>query len=349
MSLATSVTHGPEAALRGHISARSAHVCRLRALVRSVPAARLAAFVGASGQSPQAERFVKLRRGAYTLGADQLTPEDALIVMACAVHEAAGRAPVFSHDTARSIWGLPAIGPRCGLVEYTLPPGARGRTSNVRRRRTGLATTFVEIGGLRVTSYERTIVDHARHARLESGIAACDSALHLGLTTREALLTELCRVPRGARGRSMANLAVHLADGSAESPLESLSRTRMFQASLPMPQLQHWFDDGDGRIGRTDFYWPQLGLVGESDGELKYEMSQEDPGRGVIDALLREKKREQRLRRHPDIDDVARWDWGEALPPGKLHAVLAAHGVHPVLDGGWPVPDGPLPRRAFLQ
>ena len=147
----------------------------------------------------------------------------------------------------------------------------------------------------------------------------------------------------------MANLAVHLADGSAESPLESLSRTRMFQASLPMPQLQHWFDDGDGRIGRTDFYWPQLGLVGESDGELKYEMSQEDPGRGVIDALLREKKREQRLRRHPDIDDVARWDWGEALPPGKLHAVRAAHGVHAVLDGGWPVPDGPLPRRAFLQ
>lgn len=199
-----------------------------------------------------------------------------------------------------------------------------------------------------MTPYERTIVDHARHARLESGVAACDSALHLGLTTREALLAELERVPRGARGRSMANLAIHLADGRVESPLESLSRARMFQAGLPMPTLQPLFDDADGFIGRTDFYWPQLGLVGESDGELKYEVPEGDPGREAVDALLEEKRREQRLRRHAEIDDVVRWGWGEALPPGKLHTVLAAYGLRAALDGGWPVPDGPLPKRAFF-
>ena len=279
---------------------------------------------------------------------EQLTREDARIVMAWAVHEAAHRPPVFSHDTARIIWELPAIGSRPELVEYTLPPGARGRSADVRRRRTGLATGFVEIGGLRVTPYERTIVDHARHAPLESAIAVCDSALHLGRTTREALLAELALVPRGARGRCMANLAIHLANGLAESPLESLSRTRMFQLSLPMPQLQQWFDDPDGRIGRTDFYWAEFGLAGESDGELKYAVPEDDSDQVAVDVLLREKKREERLRRHPEIDDVARWGWDEAFPPGKLHDVLAAYGLRPVLDGGWPVPDGPLPKRAFL-
>ncbi|MBB2891223.1 hypothetical protein [Flexivirga oryzae] len=294
-------------------------------------------------------RPAKLRRNAYcTSECDGLSDDDAHILMACAVSDAAGAPPTLSHETARIIWGLPAIGRPPARVEYIVPPGTRGRTPHVRRRRTGLASAFVGIGALRVTPYERTIVDHARHARLESGVAACDSALHLGLTTREALLAELERVPRGARGRSMANLAIHLADARAESPLESLSRTRMFQASLPMPELQQWFDDTDGQVGRTDFYWPQLGLVGESDGDLKYGVAEGDPGQRAVDALLAEKRREQRLRRHPEIDDVARWDWGEALPPGKLHTVLAAYGLRAVLDGGWPVPDGPLPKRAFF-
>jgi hypothetical protein len=146
----------------------------------------------------------------------------------------------------------------------------------------------------------------------------------------------------------MAELAIHLADGRAESPLESLSRTRMFQLSLPMPDLQARFFDGDGFIGRTDFHWPALGLVGESDGDVKYAVAEGDSGQEVVDALLQEKQREKRLRRHPDVDDVARWGWDDALPPGNLHAVLAKYGLRPVLDGGWPVPDGPLPKRAFL-
>lgn len=205
------------------------------------------------------------------------------------------------------------------------------------------------MGGLLVTPYERTLVDHARHASLESGIAVCDNALHLGLTTRDALLAEHDKIPKGRRGRSMAQLAIHLADGRSESPLESLSRTRMFQASLPMPDLQPRFEDREGFIGRTDFWWPSLGLVGESDGDVKYAVPEGDPGQAAIDVLLQEKKREQRLRRHPDVDDVARWDWDDALPPGRLHGVLTTHRLHSVLDGGWPVPDGPLPRRAFVS
>lgn len=293
--------------------------------------------------------YRKLRRNAYaTAGHQELSWQDQLIVMACAVQDAARCDPLFAHVTAAAVWGLPMIGSRSELVEHSLPPDAQGRSANVRRRRTALQTPYVDIGDLRVTPYERTIVDHARHASLESAVSVCDDALHRSLTTRDALLAEWQRVPKGHRGRRMAELAIHLADARAESPLESLSRVRMFQASLPMPELQWKFFHGDEFIGRTDFYWTNLGLVGECDGKLKYAVAQEDSGRSAVHALLQEKQRELRLRRHTDVHDVARWNWDEALLPGRLNSILSAHSVRSVLDGGWPVPEGPLPRRAFV-
>lgn len=347
MNLASSDPISTVVALEAHRRKRSERVEQLRSLVRSTPAARLAAFGLAVGDRPG--QLVKLRQAAYADGLENLSPEDLLIVKACAVQEATARPVVFSHGTADAVWAQPTIGGRSALVEYIMPPGARGRSADVRRRRTGLATECVEVGGLLVTPYERALVDHARHAPLESGISVCDNALHLGLTTREALLGEHDKVPKGRRGRCMAQLAIYLADSRAESPLESLSRTRMFQASLPMPDLQPRFEDREGFVGRTDFWWPSLGLVGESDGDLKYAVPEGDSGEAAIAVLLREKKREQRLRRHPDVDDIARWDWDDALPPGRLHGVLTAHRLRSVLDGGWPVPSGPLPKRAFVS
>lgn len=337
-------SHAPH---RIHLRERTRHVQRMRALVASVPAVRLAAFgIGADTGSPQR---LKLRRNAYATAAySELSWQDQLIVMACAVQDATDRDPLFSHVTAAAIWGLPMIGSRCELVEYTLPPDARGRTPNVRRRRTEQYAAATNIGGLRVTTYERTVIDHARHAKLASAIAVCDNAFHEKLTTRDRLQAEFGLIPRAARGCRMAELAIHLADGRAESPLESLSRTRMFQTGLPRPDLQSRFEDGSGFVGRTDFYWPALGLIGEADGGLKYAVTEGDSGRDTVEALLREKKRERRLRQLPEIDDVARWDWDDALPPGKLHAVLAGFGLRTVLDGGWPLPDGPLPKRAFV-
>lgn len=344
MTLAANDPSAPTA-LGGHLVARAAHVEKLRALVHSTPALRLAARGFELGDNTG---LAKLRRNAYLEATpDQLSSADALILMACAVHDAAPQPPTFALGTAEAIWDLPTIGSRSLLVEHTVAPGTRGRSPNVRRRRTSLAPSTVEIGGLHVTPYERTVVDHARHTALESAISVCDNAFRLSLSTREELLAELARVPKGSRGRRMAQLAIHLADPLAESPLESLSRTRMFQLGLPRPQLQATFHDFEGFIGRVDFYWPKLGLVGECDGELKYAIPPGEPGQAAIDTLLREKWREQRLRRSQDVDDVARWGWDDAMPPTKLHAVLSAVGLRSTVDGGWPVPDGPLPARAF--
>lgn len=343
MSIAAGEPESGHELLAAHLRRRAEHVERLRDLVRVAPARRLAAF-----RVDDATEVVKLRRAAYALlGAGDLAEPDKLIVMACAVQEVAGRPPIFSDDTAAAVWELPTVGVRSRRVEYAVPPGMRGRTPDVRRRRCALPTSYVEVGGLRVTPYERTLVDHTRHASLESAVSVCDNALHLGLTVRDALLAEWDRLPKGYRGRHMAQLAIYLADGRAESPLESLSRVRMFQVGLPKPELQVRFEDAGGFVGRTDFHWKHLGLIGECDGALKYALPEDDSDRSPVDVLLDEKAREQRLRRLPEVADVVRWGWNDALSPGRLHGILSAHGLRSVLDGGWPVPDGPLPKGAF--
>ena len=56
----------------------------------------------------------------------------------------------------------------------------------------------------------------------------------------------------------------------AESVGESLSRSQMHLLDFPPPLLQATFDRSDGAIDRVDFDWPEFGLFGEFDGDVKY-------------------------------------------------------------------------------
>ncbi len=117
---------------------------------------------------------------------------------------------------------------------------------------------------------------------------------------------------------------------------------------MPLPELQVDFWDDAGFIGRTDFYLPQLRIIGECDGAVKYAVSAQQSSKQVVDALLREKSRETRLRRHGDVRDVFRWGWAEAFDPSRFFDILVAAGIHPVAEGGWPLPPGPLPSNAYF-
>ncbi|RNI25307.1 hypothetical protein [Flexivirga caeni] len=331
----------PEDAVRPYAKQRDAHVESLRAGLHLVTKDRL--------PRNEVRPFTKLRRGAYAYDGQQLEEADALILLACAVEAKAQTPPVFAQGTAAAIWGFPVVGRIPHRVEDVVPPDSHGRAPQARRRRTSIDADYVIIGGLRVTTCERTVIDHARYAPLESAIAMIDSAIRCGVTARRALLAELESLPKGTRGCRMATLAVYLADPKAESVLESLSRARMFQLGLPRPQLQVEFTDRRGLVGRVDFYWPQLEIVGESDGMSKYVAAEGVSAREAVDVVLREKERELRLRRSNGVRDVLRWGWNDALRPGLLFEVLAAGGVRPVLDGGWSLPDGPLPRTAFAE
>ncbi|MFW0788876.1 hypothetical protein [Gordonia sp. CPCC 205333] len=210
------------------------------------------------------------------------------------------------------LWGLPIQ--RVVVHDFTRPPGTR--QSGVMRLVTDLrAPDLVSLDDveLPLTTPARTVVDIARrHARIPA-IALGDAALHAKLCNVEDLNRELGRA-RGMTGIRRARVAVTLMDGLAESVLESRSRIEMLDLGLPIPVLQHQVYDAAGEfVARIDFYWPDCRLIGEADGELKYES---DPT-----AVRREKARTDRL--HELGFRVVRWGWSTVNRPEELREKIA--------------------------
>lgn len=200
--------------------------------------------------------------------------------------------------TAATLHGLPLLG--------SAPPEPQLLERREQRPlHHGQSTTLppydaVQVLGVPATSLARTAMDVSRRHGWLQGVVVADAVLARG-TPRSALqdVVDRCSVWPGAR---QAVRALEMADGRSESPLESLGRVRMREQGLPDPELQVWFGDEDGVIGRVDHYWPEYRTVAEADGALKYD----EPG-----ALFAEKQREDRLR--DAAYEVVRYTWADAL------------------------------------
>jgi hypothetical protein len=120
---------------------------------------------------------------------------------------------------------------------------------------------------------------------------------------------------RGWPGVPRARQVAKLIDGRAESPGESVSRVRCWEAGLPKPTLQYVVRCDGVQIGRCDFAWEELGTLGEFDGRVKYgRLLRADES--IQDVVYREKQREDALR---DLGwQVVRWTWGELYEPGTV-------------------------------
>src|SRR5690242_9228506 len=71
----------------------------------------------------------------------------------------------------------------------------------------------------------------------------------------------------GLRGVRRAAKALDVADGSAESPPESLTRMLLVAAGFPRPVTQIVVRDDDGHpVYRLDMGWPQYKVAVEYDG-----------------------------------------------------------------------------------
>lgn len=336
------------ASLAAHVAQRAADVRRLRGLFAPTSFGKLGLITDIDPYAePASGSWSRLRQGAFMAGDPAgLSAQERLIMMAIAIRQAAQQPPIFTHSTARAILDLPSIGRDSHLIELAKPPGRAGRSPQARRRRTSIEPTCLKIDELLVTTIDRTIIDSARERSLESAITTADAALQREIADTGSLLAQARALPKGSRGCKMAELALCLADGRAESPLESLSRTRMFQLGLPKPELQVNFFDASGFIGRVDFFWRRLGIIGEADGRMKFRVAEGLTGAEAEERVWRAKRRDDRLLRHPDVAKIGHWDWGEALDSPVFARMMAELGVRPVRDGGWPVPDGPLPRKS---
>jgi very-short-patch-repair endonuclease len=201
---------------------------------------------------------------------------------------------IVSHASAAAIHGLPLSGADLSSVHLIRPGRGGYRAEGGRTRHAGLIDPrwVTSVDGIRVTTGARTVVDLSRSQALRIAVPAMDTALFRRLCTPEDVREALASVRRH-RGAPHARLAAQLADGRAESPMETAVRLAARGRGLPLMELQFDVYDEIGRfVGRADGGYPELGVMWEYDGRGKYgELL--SPGRTSSDALMAEKRRER--------------------------------------------------------
>ena len=273
--------------------------------------------------------LTRVRRGAYVATEEwrRSRPETQYRYLVLATLSAMRSDAFVSHESAAVLLGIPIIGRWPERVHVVEQVASGGRSSAlVVKHGVKRLPGVVTVDGQGTTSIGRTALDLARTRSFVSALVSMDHVLASGAVTRDEVLAEL-ELLRGSRGYRQARRVVECADARSESVGESLSRAQMYELRLPIPDLQRDFSDVDGPIGRCDYWWEHLRLIGEFDGKVKYQregLAGEDPSAVV----WREKRREDRLR--SIVSGVLRWTWEEAWNRERLRTIMARAGVVPM-------------------
>lgn len=182
------------------------------------------------------------------------------------------------------------------------------------------------VGSIPVTSLVDTIVDLARMVPPAHALAAVDAVISPaqggGLSLGQ--VRERAEGQSNRRGRARLRWLWPRASTLAESPAESVSRAVIEWAGFEEPVQQPEFHY-EGHTDRTDFGFRSNQALCEADGWGKYEL--DDPAR-AREHLIREKRREDRLRRHGH--PFARWEAADAFRVIPLCRALQGAGVREV-------------------
>jgi very-short-patch-repair endonuclease len=233
----------------------------------------------------------ELRRGRWTVAARGVFSP---VVVEGDEHDARRKRHALSSSAAALLHPGRAVSGRSAAILHGLPtfgiPGqpiltTQGNDPDGRRHGAHVRSASLDAHaltawyGASLLTVARTLVDLARLDRRDA-IMAADAALRAELVTLAEIETELVGAA-GWPGIRQARSVLSLADGRAESPLESLVRLALHDDGFPPPEPQLV-------VGgyRVDFCWPEYRLIVEADGRGKY----------TDDALWEEKKRETRLR-----------------------------------------------------
>jgi very-short-patch-repair endonuclease/predicted transcriptional regulator of viral defense system len=222
------------------------------------------AELAACGYTPDAIRHERrsgrlhqLHPGVYAVGRRSVSREGRWMaaVLGC------GAGAVLSHLSAGLHWGL--LGRTDDVTHVTLPRGRRARAGIECHWTTRMHATVHE--QLPVTTPARTIIDLAALLGPSVVEPAVNAADRLGLVDPEQLRGELDASLRGLNGSAVVRRRL---DRTAFTPTDSVLERRFLRiarrAGLPPPQTQCLVNGY-----RVDAYWPDLGLVVETDG-LRY-------------------------------------------------------------------------------
>lgn len=265
--------------------------------------------------------FTRIRRGWYVdRGALKALPRHQRHLLQVRAVAAARPGAIFARESALALAGLPAGNPP---DVFTIGAAATsGYASGVRHSQIAIDGADVMItDGIAHCTPAYALADIARRGRQVDAVSALDWALRTGVVEREAVTAALTR--QGPRGQRRAAWVIAFADPLAESVGESWSRVAIHRMGAPAPSLQVPIAT---RLGTRfpDFLWERPGmrpLGGEFDGAAKYGVLAAADGVQPVDAVIREKQREDALREHID---TLHWMWDAAQHPERLMRMLAA-------------------------
>ncbi|MFC5381360.1 hypothetical protein [Aquipuribacter nitratireducens] len=231
-------------------------------------------------------RWVRIRRNAYLL--DLVRNVQDPWVQARAVSLTMPGVVVSGASAAR-LWGIE--GATAETVEVTVPRrrALRARPDLAPRRREIGDGDVTLLRGIPVTTALRTVRDLVLDGDRLSALAVCDSALHKRLLLPGDLLTARAQADGLPGSAGVADIWA-LADGRAESVLESRVRLRCIDGLVPPDDLQVVIRASDGRfVARADLAWSRRSrgrtglLVVEADGRVVH---------GTVEAAYHDRSRQ---------------------------------------------------------
>lgn len=178
-----------------------------------------------------------------------------------------GPTALVSHRAAAALHGFDRCHPEA--VEFTVPRARRNRPGGTTVHSTSHLgrTDAITVGGFRVTSATRTVIDLARLRVPRPEIeAAIDSAVRLRLSSPVVLERRLAEL-RG-RGRWGCRLLDELLiDSGGHTMLERRFLALVRRAGLPRPRTQVVTRRGSRTVARVDFLYDEYQLVVEVSGQ----------------------------------------------------------------------------------
>lgn len=214
----------------------------------------------------------RLRRGVYTVGLPRGGDEQRWMgaVLAC------GDEATLSHRSAAALWEIGKE--RWGVIDISVrsrsPRHATG--VKVRRRPPFPDADLTRHRGIPVTTPARTILDMATEVGIGMLERTVNEADKRDLIDPEALREALDGYPGEPGVRVLRALLDRLTFRLSDSDLEVLFRPIAAAAGLPVPLTKQWVNGFE-----VDFYWPDLGLVVETDG-LRYHRTASAQNRDLL-------------------------------------------------------------------
>ena len=249
--------------------------------------------------------MVRLRHGSFVDATmwQELDARARHELLSRSVAARAGTPVVVSHASALCHWRTPDWGLDLTDVHVTRRDGRTGRAeAGVRQHRGRLDEDDVRlVRGTEVCSPERALLELGTVAGTEPTLVQANDLLHRGLVTPQSLRARYGQGVERWPGSLGIDVVLRLADGRCESVAESRFFHLCWRFGLPRPTPQlKIFTEGGRLLARLDFAWPELGVWVEIDGLVKY-VKYLAPGETVTDVVLREKKREDDVRRLTDM------------------------------------------------